>query len=154
MYCKMKIAFRILIVVETITLVVPLLWPWAVGIFISTFRGFFPYLILLLPMGFGLFSALTLALHYEKYAHDRIPRWVWIGLIVGVSASIWLTDFAGLPINWRYGGFYHVVGSLIGSGIGAMISVVTCLFAVFWLRRNIDEELNLQFDADPTGRST
>jgi hypothetical protein len=154
MYRKIKIAVRILVTVGAITLVLPLLAMWAFGTFLIFVSGLLPYLVFLLPMGFGLFSALTLALLYEKYAYDKIPLWVWIGLFVGVSASIMLTDFSVVPINWKHGGAYLVAKNLYQSGIGAIISVVTCLCAVFWVRKNIDEELNLQFDTDPAGRST
>ena len=143
MHRKIKIVIRVLVTVEAITLTLPLLAMWAFGTLLIFVTGFLPYLIILLPIGFGLFSALMLALRYEEYAYDKIPLWVRIGLVVGVSASIMLTDFSVIPINWRHGGAYPVAKDLYQSGIGAVISVVTCLCAVFWVRKNIDKELNL-----------
>jgi hypothetical protein len=95
-----------------------------------------------------------LALRYEKFAYDKIPLWVWFGLIVGMVATVMLTDLRIIPINWQHGGAYHVAKNLWRPGVGAIISVITCLCAVLWLTRNIDQELNLQVDTNSAGRST
>jgi hypothetical protein len=151
---KIKIAVRILVTVTTATLVLPLVALWLFGTSLVLASGFFEFLIIMLPMGFGLFSALTLALRYEKFAYDKIPLWVWFGLAVGMAAAVWLTNFRAIPISWQHGGAYLVAKSLWQSGIGAILSVITCLCAVLWLRRNIDEELNLQVDTNSAGSST
>ena len=142
----MKTCLRVLIALETIFLVLPIAWMWAAGMFIvgslALKHGLSSWLYVMLINGYGLIAALLLARRYETYAIDRIPCWIWFGLVLGVASSVMMMRTESVLMTWQNHGLLEVAKDLYLKGGGVVIYVATCLSAVFWHRRNIAIELN------------